>query len=197
MKPDINYSRLRRLYPESISFDELCALLHFSKRKVKWMLEKDWIKHETREGKTWKYRIDTEAVIDYLVLSKKRPDLFEFPENCFSSKTPFSTVGTPRVIFNEPESIAATFRLMWNRFPDIISISEISELTGYSKDRIRRIMEKNSVDVLMYKQAVYFNKEAAILALAHPSSARPCDYTKAMQAVIFKKMPDPEEASDE
>ena len=76
MTRDFNVARLRLLYPETIPFDDLCSLLHFSKRKVKWMLDMDWIKHETFERKTWRYNIPTESVIDYLLLSEKRPDLF-------------------------------------------------------------------------------------------------------------------------
>lgn len=197
MKRDVNYSRLRRLYPDTVPFDELCVLLHFSKRKVKWMLDHDWIKHETYERKTWKYRIPTEAVIDYLLLSENRSDLFTFPENCFSSRTPYTSVGSPRVVFKDPEEIASMLRLLWRQLPDIVSMRQIVEFTGYSKDRVQRIMEKNHVDVLILKQAIHFNKEAAIAALSHPTSQRPCDYTAEMQAIIFKLNPSTEKAANE
>ena len=188
MKTEINVNRIQLMYPEYIPFDDLCRLLHFSKRKVKWMLDTDWIPHETREQGTWKYRIPTESVIDYLLLREKYPAKYRFPANSFSSRRPPVRSGIPKLTFYQPEEIMSALRTAWSKEPDAISLSALEKLTGYSKERLKLMMSECGGHVLLIGQAVYFNKEEVIHALSKPSSPRLSDYSPAMQKFLIRSI---------
>ena len=84
------YQYLRETYPEELTGEQVRLIVHYSRRKVSWMLDNQYIKCEISEGKTRKYKVKLSDVIFYLEDSEANPQKYIFPPNIFSSQLTFS-----------------------------------------------------------------------------------------------------------
>ena len=62
----MDYSYLRREYPETISMDQLYRICHISKRKARWLLEHGVIPCQDSGKQTRRFSIRLEDVICFL-----------------------------------------------------------------------------------------------------------------------------------
>lgn len=129
-----DYTYLYEEYPEVISADQLYRICHISKRKAKWLLEHGYIPCEDSGKKTRRYKIRLNDVIDYLLTLEAAPDLVATPVGAFNVKrkqlNPVAQIcqkGFQRFLYN-----------IWTDEADILRISDVQVLLGYSAGTIRQ-----------------------------------------------------------
>ena len=129
-----NYTYLYEEYPEVISADQLYRICHISKRKAKWLLEHGYIPCEDSGKKTRRYKIRLNDVIDYLLTLEAAPDLVATPVGAFNVKrkqlNPVAQICQKefqRFLYN-----------IWTDEADILRISDVQVLLGYSAGTIRQ-----------------------------------------------------------
>ena len=139
-----DYTYLYEEYPEVISADQLYRICHISKRKAKWLLEHGYIPCEDSGKKTRRYKIRLNDVIDYLRTIEAAPDLVATPVGAFNVKrkqlNPVAQICQKefqRFLYN-----------IWRDEADILRISDVQVLLGYSAGTIRvwhHILTPNSL----------------------------------------------------
>ena len=84
----MDYSYLRREYPETISMDQLYRICHISKRKARWLLEHGVIPYQDSSKQTRRFSIRLEDVICFL--KQRDAGLLDgvIPQGIFSSSSP-------------------------------------------------------------------------------------------------------------
>lgn len=129
-----DYTYLYEEYPEVISADQLYRICHISKRKAKWLLEHGYIPCEDSGKKTRRYKIRLNDVIDYLLTLEAAPDLVATPVGAFNVKrkqlNPVAQICQKefqRFLYN-----------IWTDEADILRISDVQVLLGYSAGTIRQ-----------------------------------------------------------
>lgn len=129
-----DYTYLYEEYPEVISADQLYRICHISKRKAKWLLEHGYIPCEDSGKKTRRYKIRLNDVIDYLLTLEAASDLVATPVGAFNVKrkqlNPVAQICQKefqRFLYN-----------IWTDEADILRISDVQVLLGYSAGTIRQ-----------------------------------------------------------
>ena len=123
--------------PDILSGEQVRLILHISKRKAAWLLENGQIRCTISEGKTRKFTVLRSDLEDYIRESKLHPERYRTPEGKFTSVQ-------ARLGFEDPlpAALPDSFRLWleqrWQRYHLLLTLPEVSEITGYSLDAIRR-----------------------------------------------------------
>ena len=121
---------------EIISAEQLYKILHYSKRKTKYLLDNGVIPCKNSGKKTRCYTIKMSDVTKYLEDRNRDGDNFYFPAGIFSSGYPsgneFSIEMTDKVY----KQLYKIIKLELYRFPDALTINEAAVATGYSRTLI-------------------------------------------------------------
>ncbi len=124
---------------ETLSGEQVRVILHISKRKMSWLLQNGFIKCSDTGKKTRRYTVLRKDLDAYIRQSLKHPERFQIPVGAFSSKKKKSRKKTYPII---PDSQLHSFRLwleaFWERIPDILPVSDVSDLTGYPVTRLKQ-----------------------------------------------------------
>lgn len=160
------YQHLRETYPEELTGEQVRLILHYSRRKVSWMLENQFIKCEATGKKTRKFKIKLTDVIFYLEDSDANPQKYIFPPAIFSSRLTLKNKGTSRKNETKRELIP-TFKnkdfkkwleQRWKNVSEAISTSEISKLLGYNLESINRWIRNGELQVVEIPSAIITTK---------------------------------------
>lgn len=159
-----------------ISLEQLYKMLHISKRKAAWMLQNGIIPCEIRNTQTHKYFIKRKEVIDYInknEIAKQQ----EIPIGIFNSNrttNPHRTESQDSVcggsfysfeiILNdeERELFKGMLENMIKEIPDVLTVKEVAELTGYNRKTILRYAEKKYIFTVSLKGKLYISKQSLI-----------------------------------
>ena len=131
-----DYTYLYEEYPEVISADQLYRICHISKRKAKWLLEHGYIPCKDSGKKTRRYKIRLDDAIDYLHTLESAPDLVATPVGAFNVKRKQLN---PVAQICQKEFQQFLYDI-WANEADILQISDVQALLGYSAGTIRQWM---------------------------------------------------------
>jgi len=162
----IMYQYLRETYPEELTGEQVRLILHYSRRKVSWMLDNQYIKCEISEGKTRKYKVKLSDVIFYLEDSEVYPQKYIFPPDIFSSQLTLKSKGKDRINKVKRELIPMQkekdFRIWleerWKNVSETIRTSEIPKLLGYNSESVRRWIASGKLEVVEIPNAIITTK---------------------------------------
>jgi hypothetical protein len=159
-----------------ISLEQLYKMLHISKRKAAWMLQNGIIPCEIRNTQTHKYFIKRKDVIDYInknEIAKQQ----EIPIGIFNSNrttNPHRTESQDSVcggsfysfeiILNdeERELFKEMLENMLKEIPDVLTVKEVAELTGYNRKTILRYAKKKYIFPINLQGKLYISKQSLI-----------------------------------
>ena len=159
-----------------ISLDQLYKMLHISKRKAAWMLQNGIIPCEIRNTQTHKYFIKRKDVIDY-INKKEIAKHQEIPIGIFNSNrttNPHRTESQDSVcggsfysfeiILNneERELFKEMLENLLKEIPDVLTVKEVAELTGYNRKTILRYAEKKYIFTVSLKGKLCISKQSLI-----------------------------------
>ena len=161
---------------EIISLEQLYKMLHISKRKAAWMLQNGIIPCEIRNTHTHKYLIKRSDVVAY-INKNSRTKQDEIPIGIFNSnrttnphrtESPDSVCGGSfysfEIIFNdeEREQFKQMLENMLVEIPDVLTVKEVAELTGYNRKTILRYAEKKYIFTVSLKGRLCISKQSLI-----------------------------------
>ena len=144
----IDFGYLRERYPEVLSSEQLRQILHISKRKCVWMLQNGWIPCVDNHKKSRCYTIYLNDVIAYLIDSSQNPDKYVFPKLFSSGYQHPPTI--PKQSPIPPECFRELLTDEWQDVQDIMTITEVALLTGYTGNTIDRwIVQKKLQSIVV------------------------------------------------
>ena len=136
-----DYSYLRDEFPEVISGEQLRQILHISKRKCAWLLNNGIIPCTDSYHKTRRYVVKLDDVIAYIVDLNENPQNHNYPIGAFTSK-PMQLLIIPQ---KPPEEFRKQLLDEWFDVPDVLTISDVAEITGYTPNAVDHWIVKGSL----------------------------------------------------
>jgi hypothetical protein len=134
-----NYSYLYDEFPKVISGEQLRQILHVSKRKCAWLLNNGIIPCNDSYQKTRRYAVKLDDVIDYIITS----------ENAAVNVQPLRL----------PEGFREQLLDEWFDVPDVLTITDISGITGYTPNAVDRWIVKGSLRSVMVQTGIITCRE--------------------------------------
>lgn len=120
-----DYSFLHDEFPEVISGEQLRQILHVSKRKRAWLLNNGIIPCTDNCQRTRRYAVKLNDVIDYIIAS----------ENAAVNVQPL----------RPPEGFRELLIDEWFDVPDVLTISDVANITGYTPNAVDHWIVKGSL----------------------------------------------------
>lgn len=159
-----------------ISLEQLYKMLHISKRKAAWMLQNGIIPCEIRNTQTHKYFIKRKDVIDYInknEIAKQQEipiGIFNYNRtiNPHRTESQDSVCGGSfysfEIIINdeERELFRGMLENMLKEIPDVLTVKEVAELTGYNRKTILHYTKKKYIFATNLKGKLYISKQSLI-----------------------------------
>lgn len=177
----MDYSYLRREYPETISMDQLYRICHISKRKARWLLEHGVIPCQDSGKQTRRFSIRLEDVICFL--EQRDAGLLDdvIPQGIFSSDS--SRPVRPTSPLLDEAELCAYLLERWENWPDMLTTRQASELCGYSVNALNRWWKLGKIQGVKYRNELRYSKESLAYWLASPQRAGHCRTLPAAQGM--------------
>ena len=145
-----NYDYLRDRYPEAVSLDQLHRICRISKNSASYLLSNGIIPSIDTGKKTWRYRI---AICDIIAYLQQRDQVGSIiPKGAASSRN--KRPKNPRKSFagiinaGDDAELGKYFKHIYADFPDILSASDVAEMTGLGKKTIYRYIRAGKIEPL-------------------------------------------------
>lgn len=127
-----NYKDLLEKYPEYITKEQLYKIAHVSKRTAQSLLEMGLVKHVDTGKKTRRYTIAMVDVVSFLEDRDRNP-------------AKYGRLRQQKVVQCVPEALTSQdkgllenfYSSLFEEYPDVIDVKQVSEMTGHSHNRIR------------------------------------------------------------
>lgn len=125
-------------YPDSITENQFYRVARVSKRHAKYLLDAGIVPCENSGKKTHKYKIRTRDVIIYLYDRENNPEKYKPPRGFYRvEKKPCLEESKKAIIcFDFTEAEKSELYLIWEQmaapYNDVMTVPEVSTLTGYS-----------------------------------------------------------------
>ena len=120
-----DYSYLYDEFPEVISGEQLRKILHISKRKCAWLLQSGAIRCIDSCQSTRRYAVKLDDVIEYIIRTENASERVQ-PQR-------------------PPECFREQLNDVWFHVPDVLTITEVSAITGYTPNAVDRWRVKCSL----------------------------------------------------
>jgi hypothetical protein len=144
------YDKLREQYPEYISLDQFRCICKIAKRSASYLIQHGIIPAIDTGKLTWRYKIALDDVITYLRRREQWGSMI--PPGALNAKRKKSTkrCGSFRSVIgqNEYSIIADYFSFMCTGYPDVLTVNDVSTLTGLVHETILRFIRDGGIDTL-------------------------------------------------
>ena len=149
---------------EFVTQEQVRQMLHVSKRKAKYLLDNGIIPCINTGKKTRQYRVKVSDIEYYM----EHP--YDFAVGMFPSGSKYKSVKKEAVHLDE-DIVQKYYLDLLSNANDILSVQEISELTGYSTSAIYRWIERGWVDSMMFLGRHLIRKDNLYSFLISPTCA--------------------------
>lgn len=165
----LSAAQVRKQYPEIVSMDQLRRILHFSKRKTRWMLDQGWIPCKDSGKKTRRFQIKREDIILFLEDYSLHPEKYPFPPGQFTScQKPKPALPAAAM---QSEAYQKRLRRRWKRQPDALTRQQVAGLTGYSLSTVDHWFRSGRLQSIVCRNVTYCTKEELIRFLSNSKLA--------------------------
>lgn len=157
MDKKYDFAKLLEEYPETMNKDQLYRICHISKRTASYLLESGLIKNRNSGKKTRKYTIQTKDVITYLEERITDPKKYMAPAGYYrsfvKSKCKRENIYSSLVLTEEDrEKLKEFFGAKIQSMPEVLSIQNISSLTGYANTSVTNWCRKKYLKSFFIKK---------------------------------------------
>ena len=149
---------------EYVTQEQVRLMLHISKRKAKYMLDNGIIPCINTGKKTRQYRVKVSDIEYYM----EHP--YDFAVGMFPSGSKHKPVKKEAVRLDD-EVVREYYLKLLSKENDMLSVQEISKLTGYSTSAIYRWIERGWVDSMMFLGRHLIRKDNLYSFLISPTCA--------------------------
>lgn len=149
---------------EFVTQEQVRQMLHVSKRKAKYLLDNGIIPCINTGKKTRQYRVKVSDIEYYM----EHP--YDFAVGMFPSGSKHKPVKKEAVRLDE-DVVREYYLNLLSKENDMLSVQEISEVTGYSASAIYRWIERGWVDSMMFLGRHLIRKDNLYSFLISPTCA--------------------------
>lgn len=133
---------------EKLSAEQICKILHISKRKCAWMLQNGMIPCKDSGKKTRRYTVLRKDLDAYIKDSTAHPEKYFIPVT-FTSNNPGKR--EPDKYYLYPHQVPEDFRPwlddQWYDLPDVITPKDVETILGYEHESVRRWINRGWLQI--------------------------------------------------
>ncbi len=133
MRQKWKYEQLRNEYPPVISKDQFYCICHINKKTAAYILDSGLVANTNSGKKTRKYKILLEDVIAFLYDRDANPQKYKAPFGWYSNKQKAKNKKRANPARRNPASFREYLVTKLADEPDVLTICQIQNVTGYSK----------------------------------------------------------------
>ena len=142
--------------------------LHISTRKMKYLMDHNYIPHENTGHATHKYRVLIEDAEMFKIRMDTEVGFLSELNGLFSNRTEWH----PRPMFEATEENCEAFRLwlevLWAELPEALPTQTAAELVGHNPQRIHELIREQTLHGIKIGSTQYCVKEEFICYMASP-----------------------------
>lgn len=151
-----------------MSGSELRQYLHISTRKMKYLMDHDYIPHENTGNQTHKYLVLREDAKAFKHRMKYEKGFLSELSGIFSSRVGTKIKEAPKPLTpEEREKIIKKLQKEWKNYPDALPSKTAAELLGLSLQQIYRLISNNELHAVKIGGVQLVSKEDAIEYIAY------------------------------
>ena len=173
-----------------MSGSELRQYLHISTRKMKYLMDNNYIPHENTGHATHKYRVLVEDAEVFKYRMDNEVGFLAELNGMFSSRTEWH----PRSLIEVTEENCEAFRLWlekeWAELPDALPTQTAAKLVGHNPQSIHKLIKENVLHGIKIGAVQYIPKTEFIAYMASPqklSTPRIEKYKELIKAFKYKQ----------
>lgn len=173
-----------------MSGSQLRQYLHISTRKMKYLMDYNFIPHENTGHATHKYRVLVEDAEAFKYRMDNEEGFLSELNGKFSNRTEWH----PRSLLEVTEENCNAFRLWlekeWAQLPDALPTQTAAELVGHNPQRIHELIRDKTLHGIKIGNTQYCVKEEFIRYMASPkklSIPRTEKYKELIRAFKYKQ----------
>ncbi|MEG1651707.1 MAG: hypothetical protein RR287_07840 [Oscillospiraceae bacterium] len=161
---------------EYMSGSELRQYLHISTRKMKYLMDNNYIPHENTGHATHKYRVLWSDVIEFKRRMDSEQGFLAELNGMFTNRTEWHPVPLLEVTNENRKAFRVWLREQWQDIPDAIPVKGIVRLIGGKPIQIHELIENGTLHGVTVCSKVYcpkseiINYAASAEKLSNPSS---------------------------
>ena len=175
---------------EFMSGSELRQYLHISTRKMKYLMDHNYIPHENTGHATHKYRVLIEDAEKFKFRMDNEIGFLAELSGMFSNRTEWH----PRPLIEVTEENCEAFRQWlekeWAEFPDALPTQTAAELVGHNPQSIHKLIKENVLHGVKIGAVQYIPKTEFISYMASPKklfTPRTEKYKELIKAFKYKQ----------
>lgn len=156
-----HYQSVLKSFPEYISLNQMYRICHQSKRTCRYLLESALVPNTDNGKKTHRFTIKTSDVVNYLRDREINPLKYKPPKNYYhtDSGAMLSQSNGKHQGDDDTAAIRKKYEKYFSHWPDVLSIPQVSQMTGYSITSVRKWCSKKRMKSFMINQCYMIPKE--------------------------------------
>lgn len=173
-----------------MSGSELRLYLHISTRKMKYLMDHNYIPHENTGHTTHKYRVRTEDAVRFKARMDTEPGFLSELSGMFSNRTEWH----PKPLIEVTEENCTAFRQWlekeWAELPEALPTQMAAELVGHNPQSIHKLIKENVLHGVKIGAVQYISKTEFISYMASPqklSNPRTEKYKELIKVFKYKQ----------
>ena len=132
---DVNSIDWNKL-PDILNKSQFCELCHISKATARYLLINDIVPNTRKGENTSYYKIRKEDIKNYILDKKITPEKYAAEPGWYGTSKDYS-LGLPLVLSQSAEyKLHKRYKSLLKNYKDLMSVSDICKLTGYSRDTV-------------------------------------------------------------
>ena len=170
-----------------MSGSELRQYLHISTRKMKYLMDHDYISHENTGQTTHKYRVSREKAERFKCRMETEDGFLAELSGKFSNRTGRQ----PRRILEPTAENSKAFRLWlekeWAELPEALPTQTAASLAGFAPQRIHKLIKEKALHGITVRAVQYISKSEFIAYISSPkqiASVQNETYRKLLMKII-------------
>lgn len=143
------YENLKDQYPDTISLDQLYRICGIAKRSAAYLIRHGVIPAVDTGRKTWRYRIALDDVIAYLQKRDRVGSMI--PCGAVTSRYGRTSklVSCDEILTGDnEEEVAEYFAYVFTDYPDVLTVEDVMEMTGFCKATILRFLKASCLKAI-------------------------------------------------
>ena len=175
---------------EFMSGSELRQYLHISTRKMKYLMDNNYIPHENTRHTTHKYRVRTEDAVRFKARMDTEPGILSELSGMFSNRTEWHPIPLIEVTEENCNAFRQWLEKEWAELPEALPTQTAAELVGHNPQSIHKLIKENVLPGVIIGAVQYIPKAEFVSFMASPkklATTRTEKYKELIKAFKYKQ----------
>ena len=148
-------------YPEIMNLEQMRIVCHINKRTAAYLLQTGLVPCKMTGKKTRCYRVRKDDVIAFILDRETNPDRYIYPRNWKQGNPATKRIRVIPPMPNQEEK-RRYYTQKLQHLPDVISVKQICEITGYNPRTVRSWLLKGHIRYIAKTNKFYVIKKSFI-----------------------------------